>query len=183
MAESTDLKRWHLVDSAAGAADASGAAGTSAAPAVVVISTREGGFDAGLTEPGPPPLRLASGNYLFLYNAAEERGDRKYHVGFAILNGSNPQQVRLCGACAVPVRVRVRVRVRVLYMRAPVLRALSVRCGCVYVWMGACTCVCVCVCVFVLCERACALCVFVCAVCVCMRVLCVHVCAFCAECV
>lgn len=59
----------------------------------VLIEQREGAFDRGLCEPGPPPVRLKDGNLLFLYNSAEIAHDRKYHVGFTILNGSDPSSV------------------------------------------------------------------------------------------
>jgi hypothetical protein len=34
------------------------------------ITTRADHFDTDLVESGPPPLKLADGNYLFFYNSA-----------------------------------------------------------------------------------------------------------------
>ena len=58
-----------------------------------LIAKRPGMWDAGLIEPGPPPLLLASGDYLMLYNSAEEENDRGYHVGWVILSGADPTKV------------------------------------------------------------------------------------------
>lgn len=74
VATSSNLMRWELTGQ-------------------VIIQQRHGAFDAGLCEPGPPPVQLSDGNLLFLYNGAEIHSDRKYHVGFAILNGSDPSSI------------------------------------------------------------------------------------------
>ena len=76
VAESQDLLSWHLP------------AGNN-----VLLPRRQGMWDAGLIEPGPPPLRLQSGDYIFFYNGATMPNDRQYHVGFAILSGENPTHV------------------------------------------------------------------------------------------
>jgi predicted GH43/DUF377 family glycosyl hydrolase len=84
VATSTNLVQWELTGK-------------------VLIRQRENAFDAGLCEPGPPPVRLSDGNLLFLYNAAEVYNDRKYHVGFAILNGSDPSSVIQRSALDAPL--------------------------------------------------------------------------------
>ena len=65
-----------------------------------LIPRRNDSFDSALCESGPPPLRLSSGDYLFVYNSARHgypsvKGDwdLQYNVGFVILNGSDPTQV------------------------------------------------------------------------------------------
>jgi len=66
-----------------------------------LIETRKGMFDEVLVETGPEPLKLSDGNYLFLYNAAEKTNEvtprpnwnLKYHIGYLILNGTDPTQV------------------------------------------------------------------------------------------
>lgn len=74
-------------------------------------------FDSHLVEGGPPPLPLADGNYLYIYNSARcalvvgsfffsppTQGTRfrndnnsgnglQYNIGWAILNGANPSQI------------------------------------------------------------------------------------------
>ena len=76
VAESDDLLSWHLADGGN-----------------VLLPRRPGMWDAGLIEPGPPPMRLSSGDYIFFYNGATLPNDREYHVGYAILSGSNPRKV------------------------------------------------------------------------------------------
>ena len=66
-AASTDLSQWSLTGK-------------------TLIAKRNGTWDAGLIEPGPPPLQLDDGNYLFFYNSATLKNDRQYHVGFVILS-------------------------------------------------------------------------------------------------
>jgi predicted GH43/DUF377 family glycosyl hydrolase len=58
-----------------------------------LLPRRPAMWDAGLIEPGPPPLRLSDGNWLFFYNGATVKADRQYHVGFAILDGEDPTKV------------------------------------------------------------------------------------------
>lgn len=60
---------------------------------ITLLARRPGMWDAGLIEPGPPPLLLASGDYLFFYNGATLPNDRQYHVGWAILDGRDPSRV------------------------------------------------------------------------------------------
>ena len=61
------------------------------------MSPRKDHFDSRLVESGPPPLLLEDGNYLFLYNSAEEGwpDDRSkaYHVGWVILDGKDPTKI------------------------------------------------------------------------------------------
>ena len=63
----------------------------------VLLEPRPGFFDSQLVESGPPPLRLSTGDYVFFYNSAEigwpkEEGSA-YHVGYVILDGSDPTVV------------------------------------------------------------------------------------------
>eukprot|EP00040_Diaphanoeca_grandis_P043318 m.267603 g.267603 ORF g.267603 m.267603 type:complete len:394 (-) comp74073_c0_seq1:194-1375(-) len=58
-----------------------------------LLPRRPGMWDAGLIEPGPPPLELANGNYLFFYNGATLPNDREYHVGWAVLDQHDPTKV------------------------------------------------------------------------------------------
>jgi predicted GH43/DUF377 family glycosyl hydrolase len=58
-----------------------------------LLPTRNGSFDAGLVEPGPPPMRLSDGNFLFVYNSAEQAHDENYHAGWAVLDGTDPTRV------------------------------------------------------------------------------------------
>lgn len=58
-----------------------------------LLPRRPGMWDAGLIEPGPPPLQLANGNYLFFYNGATLPNDRQYHVGWAVLAAADPSKV------------------------------------------------------------------------------------------
>ena len=76
VAESQDLLSWHLPT------------GNN-----VLLQRRPGMWDAGLIEPGPPPMRLQSGDYVFFYNGATLPNDRQYHVGFAILSQDDPKEV------------------------------------------------------------------------------------------
>eukprot|EP01028_Stygiella_incarcerata_P005343 TRINITY_DN22606_c0_g1_i1.p1 TRINITY_DN22606_c0_g1~~TRINITY_DN22606_c0_g1_i1.p1 ORF type:complete len:366 (+),score=78.61 TRINITY_DN22606_c0_g1_i1:49-1146(+) len=65
------------------------------------LSRRSDHFDSALVEAGPPPILLSDGNYLFLYNSAREGSypnpkpgwNLEYNVGFAILDGKDPQNV------------------------------------------------------------------------------------------
>jgi len=66
----------------------------------IFLPTREDGFDSGLVEAGPMPLRLTDGNYLFIYNSARHNFkspkpgyDFQYNVGYAILNGTDPTNI------------------------------------------------------------------------------------------
>lgn len=61
----------------------------------ILISPRPDHFDSKLVESGPPPMKLSTGDYLFLYNSAslgwpDDRNNSAYHVGWLILNGSDP---------------------------------------------------------------------------------------------
>ncbi len=76
VAESNDLLSWSLAN------------GDN-----VLLPRRPGMWDAGLIEPGPPPLRLNTGDYVFFYNGATLPNDRQYHVGWAILSHDNPRTV------------------------------------------------------------------------------------------
>jgi len=58
-----------------------------------LLPRRPGMWDAGLVEPGPPAFQLASGDWLFFYNAATFINDRQYHVGFAVLDRDDPGKV------------------------------------------------------------------------------------------
>jgi len=66
----------------------------------IFLPVRPDGFDSGLVEAGPMPLKLTDGNYLFIYNSAQHNHsspkpgyDFQYNVGWAVLNGSRPDQV------------------------------------------------------------------------------------------
>jgi len=68
----------------------------------IFLPVRPDGFDSGLVEAGPMPLRLSDGNYLFIYNSARHNYsspkpgyDFQYNVGYAVLNGTNPSKVLL----------------------------------------------------------------------------------------
>jgi predicted GH43/DUF377 family glycosyl hydrolase len=63
-------------------------------------SAAGGYFDTELVEAGPPPLRLTTGDYLFIYNSARQGypsvkpdWQLQYNVGWAVLNGSDPSQI------------------------------------------------------------------------------------------
>lgn len=65
-----------------------------------LIKTRSNSFDSHLVESGPTPLRLKSGDYLFIYNSArtghpsvKPGWQLQYNFGFTILNGSDPLQI------------------------------------------------------------------------------------------
>ena len=61
------------------------------------MSPRKDHFDSKLVESGPPPLQLSDGNYLFIYNSAEvgwpDDRNTAYHVGWVILDGSDPRKI------------------------------------------------------------------------------------------
>ena len=63
----------------------------------VLITTRPRMFDSELVESGPPPLRLPTGDWFFIYNSAQRLNGVPnrlfYNPGYVILNGSNPMQV------------------------------------------------------------------------------------------
>jgi len=63
----------------------------------IIISPRSDHFDSLLTESGPPPLLLSSGDYLFFYNSATvgwpNTVGSAYNVGFVILDGKNPKNI------------------------------------------------------------------------------------------
>ena len=90
VAYSADMRRWsvsptYLLERRA----TNGTAG----------GTRTAYPDGYLVEPGPPPLRLADGNYLMLYNGATRCDTavasykRCYHLLWAILDGGDPTVV------------------------------------------------------------------------------------------
>ena len=66
-----------------------------------LLKTRPGHFDSALVESGPPPLQLSDGNFIFVYNSAQNTNipnpkpgwSLQYNVGYAILNGTSPTQV------------------------------------------------------------------------------------------
>jgi lysosomal acid phosphatase len=69
-----------------------------------LIKTRNESFDSNLVESGPTPLKLNTGDYLFIYNSAragypsvkpEGNGvwQLQYNIGYAILAGTDPTQV------------------------------------------------------------------------------------------
>lgn len=65
-----------------------------------LLETRKDHFDSELVESGPAPLRLATGDYLFIYNSAragypsvKPGFELQYNVGYAILSKSDPTQV------------------------------------------------------------------------------------------
>jgi predicted GH43/DUF377 family glycosyl hydrolase len=64
------------------------------------LQTRQGMFDSELVEAGPTPMRLPSGNWLFIYNSAragvpspKPGYSLEYNVGFLILDGQNPMHI------------------------------------------------------------------------------------------
>jgi len=66
----------------------------------LLIQVRNDSFDSALVESGPTPLRLSTGDYLFIYNSArpgypsvKPNWDLQYNLGFAILSGSDPTNV------------------------------------------------------------------------------------------
>jgi len=54
-------------------------------------------FDSFLVESGPPPIMLSDGNYFWVYNSAKKDNESanglQYHVGWLVLNGSDPTQI------------------------------------------------------------------------------------------
>ncbi|KAL0237526.1 hypothetical protein PCE1_000922 [Barthelona sp. PCE] len=66
------------------------------------LKPRKNFFDSEFVIPGPPPIKLSDGNYLFLYNSARKFNhttakpnyDLQYNVGYLILNGNNPRRIR-----------------------------------------------------------------------------------------
>ncbi|KAM9958404.1 hypothetical protein ACTFIW_001266 [Dictyostelium discoideum] len=66
-----------------------------------LITTRDSSnyFDSVLVESGPEPLQLSDGNWLYLYNSAQQvttanqkpNWDIQYNLGFVILNGTNQE--------------------------------------------------------------------------------------------
>jgi predicted GH43/DUF377 family glycosyl hydrolase len=67
-------------------------------PGSVLLSPRPDSFDSQLVEAGPPPLRLASGDFVFFYNSASEgfptAEGSAYHVGWVVLDGLDPAVVK-----------------------------------------------------------------------------------------
>lgn len=63
----------------------------------ILLSPREDSFDSRLVESGPPPLRLADGNYFFFYNSAQlgwpDDPNTSYNVGWVILDGKDPSVI------------------------------------------------------------------------------------------
>ena len=57
-----------------------------------LLSPRSGAFDSALVQAGGPPLRLSTGDYLYIYNSGNVTD---FQPGWAVLNGSDPTQVRL----------------------------------------------------------------------------------------
>jgi predicted GH43/DUF377 family glycosyl hydrolase len=65
------------------------------------IPMRSGAFDSALTEGGPPPLPLRTGDHLYVYNSAahgfpspKPQWDLGYHTGFAILSAADPTVIQ-----------------------------------------------------------------------------------------
>lgn len=57
-------------------------------------------FDSNLIESGPTPIRLKSGDFLFIYNSAQDGYSSvkpgwslQYNLGYAILNENDPTRV------------------------------------------------------------------------------------------
>jgi predicted GH43/DUF377 family glycosyl hydrolase len=63
----------------------------------LLIEKRPNMFDSYLVESGPPPMKLDDGNWLFIYNAAQNLQGVPNHLfyspGYVILNGTNPLDV------------------------------------------------------------------------------------------
>ena len=64
------------------------------------MKIRNDSFDSNLVESGPTPLRLKTGDFLFVYNSARDGYPSvkpgwtlQYNLGFAILSGSDPTQI------------------------------------------------------------------------------------------
>jgi len=67
---------------------------------VVFLPRRADKFDSHLVEAGPSPVRLSDGNYLYIYNSAQEKGitprpnyTLEYNAGWAILDSNNPGNI------------------------------------------------------------------------------------------
>uniref|UniRef100_A0A914P7C4 acid phosphatase n=1 Tax=Panagrolaimus davidi TaxID=227884 RepID=A0A914P7C4_9BILA len=65
-----------------------------------LIKIRNDSFDSNLVESGATPLKLNTGDYLFIYNSARSGNSTvkpgwnlQYNIGYAILAGSDPTQV------------------------------------------------------------------------------------------
>uniref|UniRef100_A0A914CQX4 Uncharacterized protein n=1 Tax=Acrobeloides nanus TaxID=290746 RepID=A0A914CQX4_9BILA len=63
-----------------------------------LMNPRKDCFDSLWIEAGPPPVRLRSGDFLFLYNSgkannASVRFAKSTNVGYVILNGTDPTQI------------------------------------------------------------------------------------------
>lgn len=63
----------------------------------IYFPTRPDSWDSALVEAGPPPMQLADGNLLWVYNSAragfpspKPGYDLQYNIGWAILNGTDP---------------------------------------------------------------------------------------------
>jgi len=67
----------------------------------VFFSPRAGCFDSKLVESGPLPMLLSDGNYLFIYNSANE--STAYHVGYVILDGKDPTRIIQRADCNTPL--------------------------------------------------------------------------------
>jgi len=66
----------------------------------LILEIRKDSFDSNLVESGPSPLRLSTGDFLFIYNSARNgypsvkpAWDLQYNIGFAILSGIDPLNV------------------------------------------------------------------------------------------
>lgn len=66
-----------------------------------LIKTRKDKFDSNLIESGPSPMRLSTGDYLFIYNSARNgypsvkgNWDLQYNIGFLILDGEDPIKIK-----------------------------------------------------------------------------------------
>jgi len=63
-----------------------------------LIQVRADNFDSQLVESGPPPMELSNGDYLFFYNSAQVGWPKDlttaYHVGWAILDGTDPTVIK-----------------------------------------------------------------------------------------
>ncbi len=70
-------------------------------PSLLLLPPRpRGWWDSALVEAGPPPVKLSTGDYLMVYNAAEDTGPSErpgysytYRAGWALLSGSQPPTV------------------------------------------------------------------------------------------
>ena len=64
------------------------------------LKTRGDKFDSALVESGPPPMKLTTGHYLFIYNSARDGYpsprpdyDKQYNVGYLILDKDDPTKI------------------------------------------------------------------------------------------